>query len=55
MFVLIGVLLLVASAMLAEAYKIYKDEILCDFWENLPGSKKDCKHLLVGLVCLSNL
>ena len=55
MFVLVGVILLVASAMLAEAYKINKDDKFCDFLEHLPGSKKDCKHVLVGLVSVTIL
>ena len=44
-----GVLLLVASAMLAEAYKTYKDDHLCKIWETL-GTKGQCKHLLIGVV-----
>ena len=55
MFVLVGVILLVASAMLAEAYKIYKEDKLCDVWEHFPGWKKDCKHVLVGLVSVTIL
>ncbi len=49
LFVLMGILLLVASAMLAEAYKTYKDDKLCDIWETF-NSKAQCKHLIVGVV-----
>jgi hypothetical protein len=47
-----GILLLVASAMLAEAYKYYKDNKSCGgsdiFGIKVP--KFHCKHLLTGVV-----
>ena len=48
-----GILLLVASAMLAEAYKSYKDDKYCD-GSDILGIKIQtdfqCKHLLTGVV-----
>ncbi|CAB3991816.1 uncharacterized protein LOC110248790 [Paramuricea clavata] len=49
-FFLMGILLLVASAMLAEAYKSYKDDNFCDLLD-LGGTKSQCKQLLIGVVC----
>ncbi|XP_028392221.1 uncharacterized protein LOC114516834 [Dendronephthya gigantea] len=48
-FVLMGILLLVASSMLAEAYKSYKDDKHCDIWETFDFNFQ-CKQLMIGLV-----
>jgi hypothetical protein len=49
-----AILLLVASAMLAEAYKSYKDDKYCDGSDILGVIKVQtdfqCKHLLTGVV-----
>ena len=44
-----AVLLVVASGMLAEVYKYFKDEKVCDILKTF-DSKAQCKYIITGVV-----
>ena len=50
MFIIWAVLLLISSALLADAVKYYEDHKTCNFFEFF-RTKRQCEHLIVGTVC----